>query len=550
MRPRLLLFATFLALATFPPVARADASETTIVVPAGIPLTKDGMDGNVQRAEWDDAARVELGRGVSAYLKQRAGTLLLALECDHAWPIGARALLYFAPAQAPQGVLTPGTLSIEYDAVEHDRPHIIVRRQQEMGHDRVLEQVVARAVRTTSACSWEMALPLSLLPGAKDGSPLPAVHALIWWYEPGGVASSTWPAGVNVKGGGRDLAPGLADTQGWGVLQGLEDPHQPGGFSATAWTALIAHQEELTRRGDEAHSHVRLLAEERKKSRKNDADTTAAVFDNFRWIANFEPLTARDRIVWAQALRFLNRHDAAAALLETVQSDLDPSLRGRAAQERANTLTGGAHYGRAAELWGWLAERPGLDEPTVNRLQHMVRVQRDREAALVAEREKRAAQAETGPLLEVVTPHGSLVIALHEKAEPELVRHVLGLVDSGAYDGTVWHEVVGEAFATGGWAATRDHGLDVPPEARAEPVTVPYKRIPVDEERPFGYERGAVTLVAQSGDTVGGSWRLLTGYRPDLAVDGDPVVGHVLSGMDVLDAIDQGERLIRVRRLR
>ncbi|MEZ6009001.1 MAG: hypothetical protein R3F05_14720 [Planctomycetota bacterium] len=548
MRPRLLLFATFLALATFPPVARADASETTVVVPAGIPLTKDGMDGNVQRAEWDDAARVELGRGVSAYLKQRAGTLLLALECDHAWPIGARALLYFAPAQAPQGVLTPGTLSIEYDAVEHDRPHIIVRRQQEMGHDRVLEQVVARAVRTTSACSWEMALPLSLLPGAKDGSPLPAVHALIWWYEPGGVASSTWPAGVNVKGGGRDLAPGLADTQGWGVLQGLEDPHQPGGFSATAWTALIAHQEELTRRGDEAHSHVRLLAEERKKSRKNDADTTAAVFDNFRWIANFEPLTARDRIVWAQALRFLNRHDAAAALLETVQSDLDPSLRGRAAQERANTLTGGAHYGRAAELWGWLAERPGLDEPTVNRLQHMVRVQRDREAALVAEREKRAARRrarcssrDTARIARDRAARegraGARAARPRPRGQRRLRRH--GLARGGGRGlrrrRLGRHARPRPRRASRGPGRARDGPLQAHPRRRGAPVRL---------------RASAVTLVAQGGDTVGGSWRLLTGYRPDLAVDGDPVVGHVLSGMDVLDAIDQGERLIRVRRLR
>ncbi|MGE0193920.1 MAG: peptidylprolyl isomerase [Planctomycetota bacterium] len=550
MRPPVLLLAALALFAAVPARARADASETTLTVPVGIPLTKGDFDGLVERVEWDDAARLELGRGVSARLKQRSGTLLLALECDHAWPAGARALLYFTPPEAPEGILTPGTLSIEYDAVEHDRPHLIVRRQLEMGHDRILEQVVARASRTTSGCSWEMAFPLSLLPGAKAGAPLPAIHALLWWYEPGGLASCTWPAGVTVKGGGRDLAPGLADTQGWGVLQGLEDPHQPGAFSATDWTALLAHQEEITRRGDEAHSHVRLLAEERKKSRKNDAETTAAVFENLRWIASYEPLTARDRIVWAQALRFLNRHDAAAALLESVQSDLEPSLRGRAAQERANALAGGGHYARAAEVWGWLATRPGLDESTVARLEHMVRLLREREAAFAAEWEKRAAQAETAPLLEVVTPHGSLVIALHEQAEPDLVRHVLGLVESGAYDGTLWHEVVGEAFATGGWAATREHGLDVPPEARAEPVTVPYKRITVDEERPFGFERGAVTLVAQSGDTVGGSWRLLTGHRPDLAVDGDPVVGHVLSGMDVLDRIDQGERLIRVRRIR
>lgn len=538
------------ALATAFLLASPAAAEPgpALAVPVGIPLR---LDGTVQPAEWSDAARVSLGPGNELWIKQHGSTLLLAFEADRAWPHGARAMLYLAPPSAEKGAMTPGTVVVEFEATEHDRPHLIVRREGEMGTERVLDRVVARARLTSAACSWEMALPLDLLAGAMRGRPIGEARAVVWWHMPDARIPATWPPGLNVRAVDRGLPPALVTDAGWAVLGGLGDPGVPPAFSATEWAELLADAAEMTRRGDEAHSHVRLLSEERRKSQKRDAETEAAVFDNLRWIASREALTARDRLTWAKALRWLNRHDAAAALQEAVISGPDRALAGHAAQERAETLDGAGRHREAAEAWQWLATRPNLGPDLAGHFERAAAASRAREEVVEGEASRRAAaaEAEGAPWLEVLTSRGTIVVALHHEDEPDLAAHVLERVGAGAYDGTMWHDVVAEASATGGWEPTREHGLDVPPEARDAGPVVPFRRRD-PEERLFGYERGAVALVPRSGDTVGSTWRLLTGHRPDLALEAAPVVGHVVTGMDVLDRLAQGDRIVRVRVLR
>ena len=53
-------------------------------------------------------------------------------------------------------------------------------------------------------------------------------------------------------------------------------------------------------------------------------------------------------------------------------------------------------------------------------------------------------------MVEIITNHGSMVVELNTKKAPKTVKNFLGYVDSGFYDGTIFHRVIDGFMIQGG----------------------------------------------------------------------------------------------------
>jgi cyclophilin family peptidyl-prolyl cis-trans isomerase/HEAT repeat protein len=131
------------------------------------------------------------------------------------------------------------------------------------------------------------------------------------------------------------------------------------------------------------------------------------------------------------------------------------------------------------------------------------------------------------------TDRGRIVLDLFARDAPLTVTALLQLVDQRVFDNLLWHRVVpGFVVQTGD---PRADGWGGPGFALR------------DEINRFHYLRGTVGMALSGPDTGGSQFFITLATQPHL--DGTyTVVGRVLSGMEVLDLITQGDRIRTVRR--
>jgi peptidylprolyl isomerase len=133
--------------------------------------------------------------------------------------------------------------------------------------------------------------------------------------------------------------------------------------------------------------------------------------------------------------------------------------------------------------------------------------------------------------------NGQVVIDLLPDVAPKHVAQIVALAKSGAYDGVVFHRVM-EGFmaqtgdvqygkADGDLAAAGTGSSDLPD-------------IPA-EFSDLSFERGIVGMArSQSPDSANSQFFIM--FAPGTFLDGQyTVVGKVISGMEVVDAIKRGE---------
>ncbi len=172
------------------------------------------------------------------------------------------------------------------------------------------------------------------------------------------------------------------------------------------------------------------------------------------------------------------------------------------------------------------------------------------------------------------TSRGPVQITLDGDAAPLTAGNFVDLVRRGVYDGTVFHRVVREPVpfvVQGGDPASADAkvpasqygtGSFVDPasgEARLIPLEIGLK----DEAEPrygqeitapsisrqlrLGHQRGAVAM-ARSNDPNSASAQFYVALEALPELDGRyAVFGRVTQGMEVVDRIQQGDRLVRAR---
>ena len=146
-----------------------------------------------------------------------------------------------------------------------------------------------------------------------------------------------------------------------------------------------------------------------------------------------------------------------------------------------------------------------------------------------------AMQVETNRTYKAVieTARGNIEIELFPEHAPKTVNNFVFLARDGFYDGVVFHRVIADFMIQGG---------DPTGSGRGGPG---YRFEDEFEGNPLRHERGVISMANAGPGTNGSQFFITHGPQPHL--DGrHTVFGKVSKGLDVVDAIQQGDSMIKV----
>lgn len=131
------------------------------------------------------------------------------------------------------------------------------------------------------------------------------------------------------------------------------------------------------------------------------------------------------------------------------------------------------------------------------------------------------------------TTRGTIEIELYPMYTPKTVNNFVFLVKEGFYDGISFHRVISNFMIQGGdptGTGTGGPGYKFEDETRGNPLV---------------HETGVLSM-ANSGPNTNGSQFFIT-HTPQPHLNGKHTVfGKVVKGMDVVNAIRQGDKMIHV----
>ncbi len=131
------------------------------------------------------------------------------------------------------------------------------------------------------------------------------------------------------------------------------------------------------------------------------------------------------------------------------------------------------------------------------------------------------------------TSRGDIVVQLHARECPITVNNFVFLSRDKFYDGTVFHRVIADFMVQGG---------DPEGTGRGGPG---YRFADETRNNPHKHERGVLSM-ANAGPNTNGSQFFITHVPCDWLDGKHTVFGKVLQGLDVVDAVKQGDKLLSV----
>ncbi|NCN06567.1 MAG: peptidylprolyl isomerase [Candidatus Pacebacteria bacterium] len=147
-----------------------------------------------------------------------------------------------------------------------------------------------------------------------------------------------------------------------------------------------------------------------------------------------------------------------------------------------------------------------------------------------------------GKTVTLTTTKGPVVIELYREEAPLTTANFLSLVNTGFYDGIVFHRVIADFMAQVGDPLTKD------PNQQAMWGTGGPGYIIADEFAPgLSHNSPGVVSMANSGPNTGGSQFFIT-YGPTEWLDGKHAIfGKVTQGMDVVEQITVGDLIVSIQ---
>ncbi len=142
-------------------------------------------------------------------------------------------------------------------------------------------------------------------------------------------------------------------------------------------------------------------------------------------------------------------------------------------------------------------------------------------------------EASTNPRVTLETSKGTIVLELFPNEAPETVKNFLSYVDSGFYEGTIFHRVIAGFMIQGG-----GFGADLKKKATQPPVKN-------EADSGLGNDRGTIAM-ARTGDPHSATAQFFINVVDNAPLNhteksargwGYTVFGKVVEGMDVADAI-------------
>ena len=141
------------------------------------------------------------------------------------------------------------------------------------------------------------------------------------------------------------------------------------------------------------------------------------------------------------------------------------------------------------------------------------------------------------------TNRGTIVAELYDKDAPNTVANFEKLANEGFYDGVKFHRVIEDFVVQGGDPLSRD----LPAGDRRVGTGGPGYKIKCETAgNPRTHEVGALSMAHAGKDTGGSQYFITHSPQPHLD-DRYTVFGHVVAGMEVVDRVQQGDIVRRIR---
>jgi peptidyl-prolyl cis-trans isomerase B (cyclophilin B) len=141
---------------------------------------------------------------------------------------------------------------------------------------------------------------------------------------------------------------------------------------------------------------------------------------------------------------------------------------------------------------------------------------------------------ESPVLLTMETNKGSIELELYPEHAPKTVNNFVFLAKEGFYDSVLFHRVIPNFVIQGG--DPTGTGMGGPG----------YKFEDETRGNPLRHETGSLSM-ANAGPNTNGSQFFIT-HSPQPHLDGKHTVfGKVIQGQDVVDAIEQGDRIENIK---
>ena len=133
----------------------------------------------------------------------------------------------------------------------------------------------------------------------------------------------------------------------------------------------------------------------------------------------------------------------------------------------------------------------------------------------------------------IETERGTIQLELYARHAPQTVNNFIFLAREGFYDGVAFHRVIADFVIQGG---------DPTGSGRGGPG---YKFADETKGNPLKHETGSLSMANAGPDTNGSQFFIAHSPQPHL--DGKHTVfGKVVAGQEVVNAIRQGDRMLRV----
>jgi peptidyl-prolyl cis-trans isomerase B (cyclophilin B) len=141
----------------------------------------------------------------------------------------------------------------------------------------------------------------------------------------------------------------------------------------------------------------------------------------------------------------------------------------------------------------------------------------------------------------IQTAKGDIQLELFDEDAPNTVANFVKLIGQGFYDGLTFHRHVPNFVIQGGCPNTREGAKGVPGTGGPG-----YKIRCETANNPQKHAGPGILSMAHAGPNTGGSQFFIT-LRATPHLDGlHTVFGRVTSGMDVVNAIRAGDRIVKV----
>ena len=131
------------------------------------------------------------------------------------------------------------------------------------------------------------------------------------------------------------------------------------------------------------------------------------------------------------------------------------------------------------------------------------------------------------------TDRGPITLELYPEKAPLTVANFVNLAQRGFYDGLNFHRVINDFMIQGGCPQGRGTGG-------------PGYRFEDETDNGVRHERGVISM-ANAGPNTNGSQFFITHIKTDWLDGKHTVFGKVLQGLEVVDAVKQGDTIKSIR---